>query len=767
MRRIAEILLAIIICFCLGSMACAKSASQSTKKTTKPAQPGKQTTLDLAKKYINAYESKLDFDTQQDIKAIRTKLWMSKSLKSTYEDAINGYVDALTLQLASKKNFKAIAVASAILVQNAPDAPRTTNFFASVLHSLDKYEDSTLVFRYILTITPKSELIKINLANVYEDMGEWEKAKKLADGIVADNPECKAAHKVLAHYWYEKKNMTFFGDELVKSSTFKGFVRNKLSKKNKKIKEIESQPEDTIETLEQKIEKADDVVPTTTADIIEEDFPSEAEQIRDRYCRLTGDEQFILPLLPQCNTNDPKAYRLSEPILKMWAQIFFAKQAKVEASRLGINLNGDENAIHAQGQAAAKKEMTEAMQNAQDMLKYMQNLNVKGMTGADKAKMNEAMKQLQQVSKQQGVKLEDKPVDINRIPGFDYGSQIVIKNYQDYMKIEMTYENYFRKYFQKKYRGEADDISRVYLNKVQEENTYHDQKMAELKKEHDQGKHGEKDIPCRKEILRHKKKLNEIALASYQRWVNLYMPEYTQKMKPTLDAYYKTCMLYVKNMNDPKVMEHEYNKVRRTHMSYAVMAASLLLEGGEYEYVGETDEEEEQLRQDEIAAEKEAKEKQQEYEQKFKEPEFDLSKWLEDHLVMEVSCEFLSLKINSKSIEFEAWAFGPGAGIKYDWTAQVLETYTGAGAKFEIGVNIAGAELKAEAKGDFIRKTAKWDFANGTYEESYGAKGEIKVTAADMLSVGGEMTVNTQLEAKIAGKIQIEGAGYIEAEQEL
>lgn len=765
MCRYSVIALIALICFCAGPVS-AKNAGQSSKKPQEAVKPSKQTTLDLAAKYIKAYESKLDFNTQQDIKAIRTKIWMSKSLQSTYDDAINGYVDALTLQLASQKNFKAIAVASAILVQSVPDSPRTTNLFGAVLHSLDKFEDSALVYQYILILTPKSELIKLNLANVYEDSKEWEKAKSLADSVVAENSECKAAHKVLAHYWYEKKNMSFFGDELVKSSTFKGFVRNKLSKKNKKIKEAEAQEEDTAETLEQKVKEVKDVVPTTTADIIEDDFPAEAEKIRDRYCKLAGDEQFILPLLPQCNTNDPKAYRQSAPILKMWVKVFYTNAAKVEAAHLGVNINASEEVIHAQGKAVAKKQMTEGMQNAQDMLKYMQNLNVKGMNGTQKAKINEALKQLKQVSKEQGVNLEDKPVDMSKIPGFDWGSQIVIKNYQDYMKIERTYEQYFTKYFDKKYRGEADDISRVYLQKVQEEDRYHDQKMEELKKEHDTIGHGDKDIPCRKEILRHKKKLNEIGLASYQRWVNLYMPEYTQKMKPTIDAYYKTCMLYVKNMNDPKVMEREFYKVRQIHMFYATRAASLVLEGGQYQYVGETDEEEEQLRQDEIAAEKEAKEKKPELEAKFKEPEFDLSKWLEDHLVMEVSCEFLSLKINSKSIEFEAWAFGPGAGIKYDWTAQVMETYTGVGAKFEIGVNVAGAELKTEAKGDFIRKTAKWDFANGTYEESYGAKGEIKVTAADLLSVGGEMTVNTQIEAKIAGKIQIEGAGYVEAEQE-
>ena len=44
------------------------------------------------------------------------------------------------------------------------------------------------------------------------------------------------------------------------------------------------------------------------------------------------------------------------------------------------------------------------------------------------------------------------------------------------------------------------------------------------------------------------------------------------------------------------------------------------------------------------------------------------------------------------------------------------------------------------------------DFANGKCEESYGAKGEVKA-GAGFVSAGAEVQINSQLEAKVAGKI--------------
>lgn len=723
-------------------------------------EPTKENVVAMAAKYIKICEPKLDFKTQQDIKAIRTQIFMSKGLDSKLKETIDGLVDALTLKLASLKSFNALTVSSAILVQTAPDNARTANLFGSVLHTSNKLDDSVTVLEYALSLKPKSQLFKLNLANAYIDVEKWEKAKSLAESVIAEDSECQGAHKVLSYYWYHKNNLGLFRDELLKASKFKGYVKKKIKNKTKNIQDKQAQQGDSTETLERKALDLQDMVPITTAEIIEEEFPAEAQQIRDKSCKLAEDEQFILPPLPQCNTNTPKDYRCSTPIIEEWAGVFGKRMVswtKKKIVMMGINPNASKAVIEAQAKAAAKKQMTESMQQAQEMLKYTQNANFKGMTGKNRAELNKALKQLQQVSKQQGIKLEDKPVDMEKIPGFDYGSPIIEMNYRDYMCISRTYELYFLNYY-KEYQAKTMDIYKVYGKKVEAEQKHHDAIWEKLQKEHNakNSPHGPNDFPCRKEMLRYHKALNEISLSYYKQWVSIYMPQYTQKMKPTLDAYYKVCMLYVKNMSDPKVMQREYVKVKDTHMQYASQAGGLISGGGGFSYIGETDEEEAELERDIALAKEEAEAKKPEMEAKFKEPEFDLSKWLEDHFVLEISGEFLSLKVTPKNIEFEAWAFGPGAGIKYDWDAQTLESYTGVGGKLKVGVNVCGLDVGVEGKGDFIRKTAKWDFVSGKYEESYGAKGEVKVEAG-AISASGEIQVNTELQAKAAGKISMEG----------
>ena len=83
-----------------------------------------------------------------------------------------------------------------------------------------------------------------------------------------------------------------------------------------------------------------------------------------------------------------------------------------------------------------------------------------------------------------------------------------------------------------------------------------------------------------------------------------------------------------------------------------------------------------------------------------------------------------------------------------------VETYTSLGAKFKVGVNIGGVGLGIDAKADIARKVAKWDFENGTYEESYGGKGEAKA-AFGPIAVGGKVEVDTELNAKVSGKIKV------------
>jgi hypothetical protein len=354
---------------------------------------------------------------------------------------------------------------------------------------------------------------------------------------------------------------------------------------------------------------------------------------------------------------------------------------------------------------------------------------------------------------------------MSKIPGFDSGTPWAQMNYKNYLNTERTYGIYFVKYF-KEYTPKVQDIYKVYGQKVKEENDRFDAEWEKLQEEHKQpnNPHGEKDFPCRNAKLRHKQMLNAIGLNYYHQWSNLYFPQYTQKMKPTLDAYWDVCMIYVRNMNDPQVMKREFKKVKTTFLMYASMAG-YAIGGGGFEYYPETDEEERQLEADIAAAKEEAEQKKPEFAREFKSPDFDFSKWMEDHFVLEIAGEVFALKITAKTIEFEANAVIFGGNLKYNVVDNVLESSSSIAVKANVGVNICGFGAKVEEKMEFAKRTATWDLDNNTYKETNSAKGESKFIAGPV-AVGGEVELDSELNAKTTSKFTLMDMYTIQKEAE-
>jgi tetratricopeptide (TPR) repeat protein len=301
-------------------------------------------------------------------------------------------VNQLTLALAGLRSFDGIIVASACLVKYAPGSPRTANLFGAALHTAGAVEggagpqlaasgklaDAVTVLRYVLTLAPASELARLNLANTYLDLKQYEQAKALAQKVLFLNDNCREAWRVMATYWYVKNDASQFRYALLRAAKFKGYVKEKSDRKKQPKDEDEPTASDSEEALRAKADQVKDCVPLTTADVIEDDYPSQAKQIRDQYGKLPGPERMTLPELPQTNTNDPKAFKEHYPIVHEWAGVFIQKHTawgKREAARMGFNpAQGDHNpskaqrkAIEQQNQAAAKKQVAEAMQQAQQI----------------------------------------------------------------------------------------------------------------------------------------------------------------------------------------------------------------------------------------------------------------------------------------------------------------------------------------------------------------------------------------------------------------
>lgn len=764
------LLIGLMLTICLAAVVGAAPAVE----VAKPTPATLEGVVSLADKYTGWCEPKLTDKDKAAVAEVKKTIADNKFSDIFLKKATDNLISTLTLKLAGAKSLNGLTVSSAFLVKEFPKNKRALNLFGSTLSIYGKDKDAVVVFQYLLTLDPKNILIRLNLANSYLDDNQDEKAKVILDKLEFEDSDNKAVFRALATYYYKKKNSAKFREYLFKAATFKGFKRKKAEAKRAEVDKNEVQGGESPEAMEPRLRQLDAVEPMTTADILEPDFPDAARQIKEKYGKLKTNEIWILPKLPMVNLNGPKDFETNEPIVDQWVdstvdrlKVFPRRMAQ----NMGIDPDAPDNVKEAQAKAAAQKQIADALAQAQAAVKYMESV-----PGIPKAQIDKARQKMQELARQKNMTIEDKPVDTQAPPpGNDSGSIFAYENYYNYMQTSNAYLKYFMKYYQE-YNAKVADIYKVYAQRVEAENRRWEDESASLAKQHQEAVEagnnhfhegpGGIDQVCRQAAINHKKQLNQIADSQYKQWSNLYMPQYAQKMKPNLDAYFKTCMLYIRNMQDPKIMEREYGKVTMTYVAYAGQAMTGIKGGSGFNYFPEVEEEQRELDEAIARAKEEAEAKKPEFERSYQSPEFSFTDWINDSFVLAVSGEFLSLKVTAHSIEFEAYVPGVGAGAKYDFDAEKFETYTATGGKLEVGVNICGVEAKVEAGGETWRRTATWDLKNGTYQETDTAKAGVTGSVGP-LSAGAEVQLDSQLTAKVSGNVTLYGQTVTEGEMNL
>lgn len=722
--------------------------------------PTPATVPELVEIYIADGEKKLVDEDRETLRQIKARLSAARNALDLRKRS-NDLVSQLSIALASLRSAKGLTVASAYLLKFDPSNPRAMNLFGEVLHATDRYQDAAIVLEAFLAQAPTDGLAQLNLANVYLDLGRDAEAKKLLDQVLKREPDCREAWKAMAAYWLKKKNLREFQAALLKSASFEGYVAHKAAQADLPVDANLPEPGDSLEQMEPKLAVLDKQVPLTTADLIEGDLPREAKMIRDKYGRLLDAERFKLPLFPQVKTNAARDYHEHFPVIGAWTMSFAEKHKTFllrEQYEGRIDPNASEQQNADEGQAMAQEQLSKVLQDSQEAMKFLQ-----GMPGVDPAMVREALDQIKAAAQQQGVTLTNQPVDLDNPPGWDSGGVFSKANYRNYQIIVRAYENYLRKYFDD-YAARVQDNFRVYTQKMTAESNFHDDKDRSNSVNCQKGG-ADCQVLEKQETLRHKKAVNDIGDSYYRFWVTLYIPQYTRKMKPMLEKYWSVSALYIRNMHDPEVMQREYLRVKGSVMMYALQAGAAAGAGVAFAYMGTTEEEEAELQAAIAAAEEVAPVKLTGFLQEFKTArERDWVDWIGDNLVFEASVEALSLKITATSIEFEAFAplgvgaaglVGPAAGFKVDFLDETLETYTAVAAKASFGVTVAKVGVKGEAKIEFAKRTAKWDFLNGKYAETttLGAKGEAKGQLGPLLSGTSEFELDVQGNAKIGGKL--------------
>jgi hypothetical protein len=210
--------------------------------------------------------------------------------------------------------------------------------------------------------------------------------------------------------------------------------------------------------------------------------------------------------------------------------------------------------------------------------------------------------------------------------------------------------------------------------------------------------------------------MNEYGENFYKQWVNLYMPQYAQKLKPRLEAFWYVNTLYIRNMNDPEIMKREYRYALQTYWTYAMQAVTGIGGGGAFPYSAESETEaaqlEKEIQEAEAAVELRLRTS---FTNQTKSASNSMPKWLEANLVLTVAIEFLTIKVTPRNIEFDAWIFGLDGKVTYNFQNNTITTSTGFKAKLELGMQIGpiDAMLKGEAK--LLESTTTFNLNNGSH----------------------------------------------------
>lgn len=689
--------------------------------------PDHAAVVSLADQYIADLEKKLSVEDREMMKSVKGRFRSIELQPAKIEETINALVSVFTIELAGMKSANGLTVASAFLVKLDPNNPRVTNLFGAVLHSTNRLRDAVTVLELTAAQSPDGVLARLNLANAYFDRGLDAKAKVLIDQALKKEPDNQQAWRTMATYWFRRKNFSEQQKALLRGAQFEGFVAQQEQKADKPVDANEILETDDLSVMEKKAAVLAQSVPLSTADLIEDLDPPLAHVIRERAGKLLPDERMKLPLFPQVNTSSTRGYTTGGPVIAAWVKTFVERYGNaLEAdmtAKTGITRTDDTVAAKAKAMKYANAEIAKTMGNAQDILKFLKNADMPGMS---KGQINSAMAELDKEAKQLNVKIVAKPVDPDRPPGFDYGSPFAKANYRNYLVISRSLESQMRKYFTHFDIAKAA-VQEDYFRKVAVEQKMHADIDADIERRSAGQVSDQKAIL--QEQARYARAMNKLGDEHFKSWVNLYVQQYTKQMKPMLETYWATCILYVRNMHDLEVSSREYSRVRGLYMLNMMKVGTYAADGGAYVFVAATDEELDALDAEIKKIERDEVPKQSAvFNKDFKVhtlPPYDKpheKDWVDfigENLNYELKLQFISVKLTAQSIELNFWAFGPAAGIKMDFVDEKMETYVGMKAKWDFGIKIGAADLSATAEGEFSKMTSSWDFLNGKYSEGF------------------------------------------------
>ena len=643
-----------------------------------------------------------------------------------------------------------VALASAAVGQ-APKLAVTAHNLAAALYVRQRLagfaietdrsaaRDAVALYRYALTLDPTRVQARVNLGNVLVDLQQLEEGRSCFEAALKQDAGCLEAHVGMATYWLAR------GDkEKARAEMQSGEVRfpastRKIAEKTERLEDPavapQVTPDDGIESIEDKLRKLRELTPMSTADIIEEWDPADAQQIRIRVNNLPKTDLLQMPSLTSFtmfgsneqfgkHQKSVRAYKGEiESFFKKWGNSLKA-QSKQMMTNLGGTVTTDARGRTKVGGALDKAKMKAEAARMRQMAK---DGKLAELMQEVASKYDPAMLGLPGVAGAIGGQIEPTPAP--SLEGY-----LAAYNFQVYNKKYAAWIQYWPKYLRKQTEF-LSELGERRSKKVQE---YRDQEAKELE---DLKRQYEPDSPPEKEGLRialkYLRARNQERESWYHDGLDTMLVEYSTRMRPNLEAMWADLLPHLRLIRAKTSRDQRFFGLSNFAIGMASQAVGLVISAAEAPGAWEDPA---PLENALMEAERlEAKEKEEadqaDWAQMHAElasanaPDASLLDALIDGTSYEKELGPVKLKITPDSIEVSGGEILQGS-FNYNWKEDTLKTYLGVGASFSTGDGPVGASATLGTGISFTVNTNTGRVSEIDWTGTAGASGNLGVISA-------------------------------------
>ena len=556
--------------------------------------------------------------------------------------------------------------------------------------------DAAALYRYALTLDPGRLQTWVNLGNVLVDLQQLEEARTCFEAALKKDAGLLEAHIGMATYWTAKGEKEKARAELQSAAIRFPASTRKIAEKADRLEDPAVAPQvtqdDSVESIEDKLRKLRGLTPMSTADIIEEWDPVDAQQIRIRVNNLPKTDQLQMPSLTSftmfgsneqfCkHAKQVRAYKNEiDSFFKRWGNNL-KTQSKKMITDLGGTVTTDARGRTKVGGALDKAKMKA---DAARMRQMAKEGKIAELMQEVASKYDPAMLGMPGVAGAIGGPTA--PTSPPTLEGY-----LTAYNFQVYNKKYAAWIQYWPKYL-KRQTEFLSELSERRSKRIEEIREQEAKELEDLKRSY------APDQPPEKEGLRialkYLRARNQERESWYHDGLDAVLVAYRTHMRPNLEEMWTDLLPHLRLIQAGMSRDRRFLEVSNFTISMASQAVGLVVGAAEAPSAWEDPTGlENALRE---AERLEAKEKEEQDQADWAAFHAELAAanppaWLSDiDGTFEKELGPVKVKITPDSIEISGGEILQGS-FNYNWKEDTLKTYLGVGASFSTGDGPVGA----------------------------------------------------------------------------